>query len=1524
MTPLVDPASVAPTSLRLWLRPEDLAEDGGCAIGAPITEWRNSAPGAANEPLALDAAALLHAPPERAVDAVSGSCVARFTAARGTLLSVPALDLSTAGGAYSITIVARQRRSANAAVLGQFFANPAGIFFVGWWNGQQDTAMSNSAWLQRGGGLTGITDSLHTLYTLTASGASGELFKFGASVLRGPLAGGPRGITLGGRLDGNDNLNSPYELSDCDVAEVLVHDGVLSPADRQQLEGYLARKYHFSHRLIASHPALSLVLPPPFVWAGITPGVPVAPLLWLRPEAFQQDAAQLASGSVFHVTQWPNAPVATGAASLSANAWWAHSPTLNHDGSSSSSLPFLRFTAAGSTNMHVPLPEQGAYTLFVVGRMWGATHGRLLSSAAGSDVIFGWHSGHMGVFHNDGWVAYPGASPSSALGRWQGFAFSRSTADPAAAVNTMYDANGAVVATALGRGQFSGLFLGRNIWGGELSDGDIAEIIVYNHTLADADRLSVQVYLAQRYSISVSAASAPLNSPAPTASGTSSATPSELTSGTPSPTATASALRCAVSESFASGALPASWVASPSELVSVVTSSPARGEFGSPVGDPTGVGAPFAYLLSGAVRAPTTLTFTFEAMTANATLSADVLFDAGDEAPFVAVSSVGAALIEAAAPATICAVAVAEGDWATATCPSGMVVTDVLFASYGTPAFAGCADAAYSACHAPASEAVVAAACVGRATCSVQKLAAIFEAGSLSCTAGATTSLAFVAHCADPIPGVFSASIASVGAYSQTGWRRVSQVMPGPGRYSVSFAVRADTRADAARASAFAVANVEVCLSSVSAPTALPTPTPLPSASPPPAAPPAEAGCLPLLAAGAAHACGVTREALLLCWGSNSAGQAAVPESLVFTPVTTVATGSYHTCMLRRNGSSVACFGSNSRGQLNVPSRLASGAAPALAVVAGEDFTCALGAVGGAVSCWGSNDYGKATPPAAAQRGVRALSASVHAVCAVTGSFSVVCWGKAPAVPTGVRAARVDVGPGGLVCTLQLDSSLFCWGAAGVNISVASLVTAVASGFFVRYISEGSLFSWPPSVLSGRDKSSSVAAVVSGHSFICTQTTDGLVTCTEGSASPPGTQPFALPCFATSSVTAPVQTTACSIGSASAPATSCSEFSPMCGADAQLVWLRRNNATYQTVCAGGFALAATVDGASDVFRFDSNLWTSSDPLAPSSLTVADFLSSNAKTLAFSDTNAAFIVLANSAAGSELILASGAAAPLSTLFAGGFTEVRLALGAGSNARDWWPLVPLSPNGWASCNYAGINNGLRGPLRLGIVLNNENDCGSPDVWIGVGMAGWPYAGTTHNGCCGNPTIVSTMSIFVSEGLPQAAIAVSATASASATKSTGASPSVTGSARGSASRTSSPAATRSATGSRTRSPTPTRTPTSSLSLRATASSTVTPSRTPSVSATASVSPYCAVEQYTYLKGTEVIGDTALGAAVASSERDCARACCDVPACDAYSFALWPLAPGSAQPNCFFVGNVTYLFRTHTYNSGVNVRTL
>lgn len=83
--------------------------------------------------------------------------------------------------------------------------------------------------------------------------------------------------------------------------------------------------------------------------------------------------------------------------------------------------------------------------------------------------------------------------------------------------------------------------------------------------------------------------------------------------------------------------------------------------------------------------------------------------------------------------------------------------------------------------------------------------------------------------------------------------------------------------------------------------------------------------------------------------------------------------------------------------------------------------------------------------------------------------------------------------------------------------------------------------------------------------------------------------------------------------------------------------------------------------------------------------------------------------------------------------------------------------------------------------------------------------------------------------------------------------------------------------------------------------------------------MSPYCSVEDYRYFAHSDVAGNQSLGAALVETERECARACCDVPGCDGYSFSTF--THGS---NCFFVGSVTYVTHSHAFSSGIRKRAL
>ena len=50
------------------------------------------------------------------------------------------------------------------------------------------------------------------------------------------------------------------------------------------------------------------------------------------------------------------------------------------------------------------------------------------------------------------------------------------------------------------------------------------------------------------------------------------------------------------------------------------------------------------------------------------------------------------------------------------------------------------------------------------------------------------------------------------------------------------------------------------------------------------------------------------------------------------------------------------------------------------------------------------------------------------------------------------------------------------------------------------------------------------------------------------------------------------------------------------------------------------------------------------------------------------------------------------------------------------REAWKNLMVSGSLQLSCNREGFNNGNR--LRLGILGNQENDCRTPDSWLGIG--------------------------------------------------------------------------------------------------------------------------------------------------------------------------------------------------------------
>lgn len=145
---------------------------------------------------------------------------------------------------------------------------------------------------------------------------------------------------------------------------------------------------------------------------------------------------------------------------------------------------------------------------------------------------------------------------------------------------------------------------------------------------------------------------------------------------------------------------------------------------------------------------------------------------------------------------------------------------------------------------------------------------------------------------------------------------------------------------------------------------------------------------------------------------------------------------------------------------------------------------------------------------------------------------------------------------------------------------------------------------------------------------------------------------------------------------------------------------------------GGWTLLLKIDGKTTNFVYDSPLWTNATTFNEGA---PDLDGVEAKLAGFSSMPLVDIRVGMLDQGTTRWIAGPLAAPsLAALFGGPFR-------ATSFGRSGWSSLVASPSIQDRCNLEGVsyNGPSANSVRLGMLFNDEDDCGSIDAFIGIGI-------------------------------------------------------------------------------------------------------------------------------------------------------------------------------------------------------------
>ena len=177
-----------------------------------------------------------------------------------------------------------------------------------------------------------------------------------------------------------------------------------------------------------------------------------------------------------------------------------------------------------------------------------------------------------------------------------------------------------------------------------------------------------------------------------------------------------------------------------------------------------------------------------------------------------------------------------------------------------------------------------------------------------------------------------------------------------------------------------------------------------------------------------------------------------------------------------------------------------------------------------------------------------------------------------------------------------------------------------------------------------------------------------------------------------------------------------------------------------TFDGGGWILALKVDGSKTTFPYDNALWLNNTLYQPQ---FPDLDHNEAKletwnSISFTDMLVGMEnPIGNGVPNLKLLKVPLAKSSLFALFSPN-VPVLSALG-----RAAWKTLVTGNSLQLNCNQEGVNifpngNAVFVRTRLGIASNQENDCGSPDSFIGLGTQGTPCGGAVMSGGTVRPSL------------------------------------------------------------------------------------------------------------------------------------------------------------------------------------------